>query len=74
MPGFLSDKEKPNFSIANLSLYEEILALEMILKAETPKKMDGKTAVMEMKKDAFWLDHYKYSIFVYLGVALGYDN
>ena len=39
MPGFLSDKEKPNFSIANLSLYEEILALEMILKAETPKKM-----------------------------------
>jgi hypothetical protein len=49
MPGFLSDKEKPNFSIANLSLYEEILALEMILKAETPKNMDGKTAVMEMK-------------------------
>jgi hypothetical protein len=41
MPGFLSDKEKPNFSITNLSLYEEILALEMILKAETPKKMDG---------------------------------
>ena len=49
MPGFLRDKEKPNFSIANLSLYEEILALEMILKAETPKKMDGKTAVVEMK-------------------------
>ena len=49
MPGFLSDKEKPNIGIVNLSLDEEISALEKILKAETPKKMDGKTAVMEMK-------------------------
>ena len=49
MPGFLSNKDKSNFSIANLSLDEEISALEKILKAETPKIMDGKTSVKEMK-------------------------
>jgi hypothetical protein len=47
MPGFLSNKDKSNFSIANLSLDEEISALEKILKAETPKIMDGKTSVKE---------------------------